>query len=176
MTMLIVALRNFPNAPKNTTVRTNISSINVQFSPFRFCSVSARRPLQTATAVHYCLQYRPPSVERSNSTSLPSVRNVAPNTYRLNTLLATQFLVGTFVLTKGHFSTAVVTAGIYGKCEHFVQPTAVTCSYERLAAETARNTGSDGPVGCLGWLSLNSSKLTTYLLGTQEAAWRVCEI
>jgi len=39
-----------------------------------------------------------------------------------------------------------------------------------------RNTGSDGPVGCLGWLSLNSNKFTTYLLGVQEAAWREREI
>jgi len=35
-----------------------------------------------------------------------------------------QFLVGTFVLTKGHSSTAVVTAGIFGESEHFGQPTA----------------------------------------------------
>ena len=140
MTMLIVALRNFLKAPKNTTVRTDISlSVNVQFSPFRFCSVCACRPLQTAIAVHYCLQYYPPSAERSNSTSLPSVRNVAPNTCRLNTLLATQFLVGTFVLTKGHFSTAVVTAGIFGEGEHFGQPTAVTCNYERLAERNQKH-------------------------------------
>jgi len=33
-------------------------------------------------------------------------------------------LVGTFVLTKGHSSSAVVTAGIFGEGEHFVQPTA----------------------------------------------------
>jgi len=44
-----------------------------------------------------------------------------------------QFLVGTFVLTKGLFSTAVVTAGIFGEVEHFGQPTAVTCIYERMA-------------------------------------------
>ena len=42
--------------------------------------------------------------------------------------------------------------------------------------ETTRNTGSDGPVVCLTSLALNSSKLTTYLLGIQEAAWNVCEI
>jgi len=42
--------------------------------------------------------------------------------------------------------------------------------------EITRNTSSDGTVGCLGWLALKSSKLTTYLLGIQEAAWRVCEI
>ena len=35
-------------------------------------------------------------------------------------------VVGTFVLTKGHSSTAVVTAGIFGEVEHFGQPTAVT--------------------------------------------------
>ena len=39
-----------------------------------------------------------------------------------------QFLAGTFVLTKGHSSTAVVTAGIFGEVEHFGQPTAVTCN------------------------------------------------
>ena len=140
VTMLTVALRNYLKAPKNRTVRTNISlSINVQFYPSHFCTVSACRPLQTATAAHYCLQYRPPSAERSNSTSLPSVRNVAPNTCRLNTLLATQFLVGTFVLTKGHFSTALVTAGIFGKVEHFGQPTAVTCNYERLAERNQKH-------------------------------------
>jgi hypothetical protein len=45
----------------------------------------------------------------------------------------TQFLVGTFVLTKWYSSIAVVSAGIFGEGEHFGQPTAVTCNYERLA-------------------------------------------
>jgi len=42
-----------------------------------------------------------------------------------------QFLVGIFVLTKGHSSTAVVTAGIFGEVEHFGQPNDVTFNYER---------------------------------------------
>jgi len=44
-----------------------------------------------------------------------------------------EFLVGIFVLTKGHSSTAVVPAGLFGEGEHFGQPTAVTSNYERLA-------------------------------------------
>ena len=51
MTMLIVCLRNSSNAPKNRTLHTNISSINVQFSSSRFCSVFAWLLLQTAIAV-----------------------------------------------------------------------------------------------------------------------------
>ena len=43
-------------------------------------------------------------------------------------------IVGTFVLTKGHASTAVVPAGLFGEGEHFGQPTAVTCNYKKLAA------------------------------------------
>jgi len=35
--------------------------------------------------------------------------------------------------------------------------------------------GSDGPMGCQGWLSLNN-KLTTYLLRVQEAAMNESEI
>ena len=79
-----------------------------------------------------------------------------------------QFLVGTFVLTKGHSSTAVVPAGLVGEGEHFGQPTA-----GRKKPETQ---GSEGPLGCLGWLSGNSNKLTTCLLVVQEAAWKEREI
>jgi len=39
-----------------------------------------------------------------------------------------------------------------------------------------RMQGSDGLVGCLGWLSLNINKLTTYLLCVQEAAMREHEM
>ena len=51
-----------------------------------------------------------------------------------------QFLVGTFVLTKGHASTAVVPAGLVGDGEHFGQPTAVTCNYKRLAERNQKQT------------------------------------
>jgi hypothetical protein len=35
---------------------------------------------------------------------------------------------------------------------------------------------SDGPEGSLGWLQLNSNKLTTYLLDVQEIAKREHEM
>jgi len=55
------------------------------------------------------------------------------------------------VLTEGYFSTAAVPAGIYGEGE---QPTAMTCNYERLAGKEQPYTkGSDGRVGCQGWLN-----------------------
>jgi hypothetical protein len=46
-----------------------------------------------------------------------------------------QFVEGTFVLTTGHFSPAVVPAGIFSESE---QPTAVTCNYERLAERNSQ--------------------------------------
>jgi len=100
--------------------------ISVQFPP----AARYRQPPKPITAFSTARPLLNPATAHLYHRS----RNVAPNTCRLNTLLATQFLVGTFVLTKGHFSTAVVTTGIYGKCEHFGQPTAVTCNYERLEA------------------------------------------
>jgi hypothetical protein len=42
----------------------------------------------------------------------------------------TQFVAGIIVLSEGHFSTAVVPAGILGEDE---QPTAMTYNYKRLA-------------------------------------------
>ena len=55
------------------------------------------------------------------------------------------------MLTEGYFSTAAVPAGIYGEGE---QPTAMTCNYERLAGKEQPYTkGSDGRVGCQGWLN-----------------------
>ena len=59
-----------------------------------------------------------------------------------------QFLIGTVVLTKGHSSTAVIPAGLFGEGEYFGQPAAVTCNYKRLA-ET-RNTGFRRTVGLSG--------------------------
>jgi hypothetical protein len=66
----------------------------------------------------------------------------------------------------------VVLAGIFGEGE---QLTAMTCNYKRLAERNSQTQGSDGPVGCQGWLSLDN-KLTTYLLGVQEAAMKESEI
>jgi len=117
MTMLIVALRNFGNAPNNTIVRTNISfPVDVQFSPFLFCSVCAWPLLQTTTAVWLLPSVSP--LERNKSTSLPPVpqRRTKHKTSE-HTAGHAQFLVGTFVLTKGYFSTAVLSAGIFGEGE-----------------------------------------------------------
>jgi hypothetical protein len=36
-------------------------------------------------------------------------------------------------------STAVVPAGLFGEVEHFGQPTAVTCNYERLAERNQKH-------------------------------------
>jgi hypothetical protein len=70
------------------------------------------------------------------------------------------------VLTKWHFSIEVVPAGIFGEVE---QPNALTCNYVRMADRNQthnvhRIRGSDGLVRSLRWLSLNSNKLTTYVL------------
>jgi hypothetical protein len=62
------------------------------------------------------------------------------------------------------------------------QPTAVTCSYERLAERNSqthtmhRMQGSNGPEGCLGWLSSNSNNFTTHLLDVQDTATREREM
>jgi len=69
-------------------------------------------------------------------------------------------------VTSRPHCTAQGRAGIFGEGE---QPTAVTCNYKRLAE---RNSQTDR-VGCL---SLNNNKLTTYLLGVQEAAMREGEV
>jgi len=53
------------------------------------------------------------------------------------------------------------------------------CDWELRKAgrkEQPDTQGSDGPADCLGWLSLSSNKLTTYLLGVQEAATREGEM
>jgi hypothetical protein len=58
----------------------------------------------------------------------------------------------------------------------------VMCSYKRLAERNSqthtmhRLQVSDGPDGSLGWLQLNSSKLTTYLLDVQQIAMREHEM
>jgi len=68
---------------------------------------------------------------RNKSTSLPSV----PQRRTEHTAGHTEFVEGTFVLNTGHFSTAVVPAGIFSEGE---QPTAVTCNYERLAERNSQ--------------------------------------
>jgi len=72
-----------------------------------------------------------------------------------------------FVLTKGHFSIAVVPAGIFGEGK---QPTDMTCNYERQAeiyTHCVQNAGFRR-TGGLRWLSLNSNKLNTYLLMSRK--------
>ena len=113
---------------------------------------SNARPLLNAATAHLCHRFR----------------NVATHTCRLNTLLATQFLVGTFVLTKGHFSTPL--QEFSAKLNILNSQLLWRVIMKGWQKETTRNTGSDGPVGYLGWLSLNSNKLTTYLLGVQDGA------
>ena len=143
MTMLIVALRNFPNATKNTMVRTNISSVNVQFSPFRFCSVCAWRLLQTATAVRLLPSVTPALcwTQQQHISAIGPATSQRRNEHMTSEHTAghAQFLVGTFVLTKRHSSTAVAIAGIFGEVEHFGQPTAVTCNYEGLAERNQKH-------------------------------------
>jgi hypothetical protein len=103
-----------------------------------------------------------PLLTRNKSTSLPSVaQRRTEHMTSEHTAGHAQFMEGTFVQITGHFSTAMVPAGIFGEGK---QPTAVMCIYEKLAEKQPDTQGSNGLVRCLGWLSLNSNKLTTYLL------------
>jgi len=168
MTMLIVAFRNFANAPKNTIVLANISLSIYVCTIFSVLFVfSWRLTPATITAVRLLHSVAPAPFWTATKAHLRHLsRNDAPNTWRLHTLLATHssqrehlcWSQGTSVLLWSLM-------GIFGE-----QPTAVTCNYERLA-ERSQTHGSDGPAFFLGWLSLKSNKLTTYLFMFRRLHW-----
>jgi hypothetical protein len=84
-----------------------------------------------------------------------------------------QFVAGIFMLTEGHFSTAVVPAGIFGEDE---QPTAMTYNYKSLTERNSHIHRVQTDWWAVWGGSLNSNILTTYLLSVQEAAMEEREI
>jgi len=139
MTMLVVALRNFPNAPKNTTVRTNTSlqlnvpynfPVSFQFSlPCRLLQtdshrspISSARPLLHSTAAHLCR--RSATSQRTHDVWTHCWQHTVPSRNSCAYQRALQYCSCPCRNIRRSWT--------------FGQPTAVTCNYERLAERNSQ--------------------------------------